>query len=145
MFFIIIKVSVIWNDVVTKALNAYIFKLLSMSDYSVCVDLGGTTSKFSVFTSDEIICQWSSPTPENNIVDMIESEIRNLDEEKNRRKSESEKYSEKASLLSLNLPVNQKEFEKNLLEMQSFTQKMSEEKNSLDEKKTEISLPGSGP
>ena len=77
MFFIIIKVSVIWNDVFTKALNAYIFKLLSMSDYSVCVDLGGTTSKFSVFTSDEIICQWSSPTPENNIVDMIESEIRN--------------------------------------------------------------------
>lgn len=73
-------------------------------------------------------------------ISQIESEIRNLDEEKNRRKSESEKYSEKASLLSLNLPVNQKEFEKNLLEMQSLTQKMSEEKNSLDEKKTEISI-----
>jgi glucokinase len=77
MLFITIKVSVIWDAIFTKALNAYIFKLLSMSDYSVCVDLGGTTSKFSVFTSDEIICQWSSPTPENNIVDMIESEIRN--------------------------------------------------------------------
>lgn len=54
-----------------------------MSDYAVCVDLGGTTSKFSVFISDKIICEWAVSTPENDIVGMLEGEIRNKIEKLN--------------------------------------------------------------
>lgn len=48
-----------------------------MNDYAFCVDLGGTASKFSLFISDEIICEWMISTSKNNIADVLESEIRN--------------------------------------------------------------------
>ena len=52
-------------------------KLLNMNDYAVSIDLGGTTTKFSLFILDEIICEWTSPTPKNDIVGMLEYEIKN--------------------------------------------------------------------
>ena len=73
-------------------------------------------------------------------ITQIESEIRNLSDEKNRRKTESERYEEKSSVLSLNLPQNQKEFQKNLDEMENLTEKFAFEKSSLDERKTEIAV-----
>lgn len=48
-----------------------------MGDYAFCVDLGGTTTNFSVFISNEILHEWTVPTPKRNIVDMLEEEIRN--------------------------------------------------------------------
>ena len=46
-----------------------------MNDYAFSVDLGGTTANFSVFNSDEIISTWTVATPQDNVLDMIESEI----------------------------------------------------------------------
>lgn len=48
-----------------------------MGNYAFCVDLGGTTTNFSVFISKEILHEWTVPTPKINIVEMLESEIRN--------------------------------------------------------------------
>lgn len=48
-----------------------------MKDYAFSIDLGGTTTNFSVFISDEIISEWTVPTPKDNIVGMLEDEIRN--------------------------------------------------------------------
>ena len=47
-----------------------------MGNYACSIDLGGTTTNFSVFISDEIICEWTVPTPKDNIIDMIEDEIK---------------------------------------------------------------------
>ncbi|WP_458403921.1 ROK family protein [Methanobrevibacter sp.] len=47
-----------------------------MGSYAFSVDLGGTTANFSLFLSDEIISQWTVPTPKNNIVDMLEAQIK---------------------------------------------------------------------
>ena len=46
-----------------------------MNSYAFSVDLGGTTTNFSVFRSHEVITVWTVKTPENNIIDMIEREI----------------------------------------------------------------------
>ena len=46
-----------------------------MNDYAFSVDLGGTTANFSVFRSDKIISVWTVDTPQDNVLDMIESEI----------------------------------------------------------------------
>ena len=48
-----------------------------MRDYAFSIDLGGTTTNFSVFISDEIISEWTVPTPKDNMVSMLEDEIRN--------------------------------------------------------------------
>ena len=48
-----------------------------MKDYAFSIDLGGTTTNFSVFISDEIISEWTVPTPKDNIIAMLEDEIRN--------------------------------------------------------------------
>ena len=48
-----------------------------MKDYAFSIDLGGTTTNFSVFISDEIISEWTVPTPKDNIIGMLEDEIRN--------------------------------------------------------------------
>ena len=48
-----------------------------MRDYVFSIDLGGTTTNFSVFISDEIISEWTVPTPKDNMVSMLEDEIRN--------------------------------------------------------------------
>ena len=48
-----------------------------MNDYAFSVDLGGTSTNFSVFTSDEIITEWTVPTPKNHITEMLEAEIKN--------------------------------------------------------------------
>ena len=45
-----------------------------MRDYAFSIDLGGTTTNFSVFT-DEIISEWTVPTPKDNLIDMVEDEI----------------------------------------------------------------------
>lgn len=47
-----------------------------MRDYAFSIDLGGTTTNFSVFISDEIISEWTVQTPKDNIIDMLEDEIR---------------------------------------------------------------------
>lgn len=47
-----------------------------MGNYAFSVDLGGTTTNFSVFVSDEIISEWTVPTPKDNLVDMLEDEIK---------------------------------------------------------------------
>ena len=47
-----------------------------MKNHAFSVDLGGTTTNFSVFNSNEILCQWTVPTPKNNIIDMLEAEIK---------------------------------------------------------------------
>ena len=47
-----------------------------MGNYACSIDLGGTTSNFSVFISDEIICEWTVPTPKDNVIDMLECEIK---------------------------------------------------------------------
>ena len=46
-----------------------------MNSYAFSVDLGGTTTNFSVFRSHEIITAWTVKTPKNNIIDMLECEI----------------------------------------------------------------------
>ena len=48
-----------------------------MRNYAFSIDLGGTTTNFSVFISDEIISEWTVPTPKDNIMDMLEDEIKN--------------------------------------------------------------------
>lgn len=48
-----------------------------MNDYAFSVDLGGTSTNFSLFTSDEIIAEWTLPTPKNHITEMLEAEIKN--------------------------------------------------------------------
>lgn len=52
------------------------FKLFNMRNYAVSIDLGGTTTNFSIFISDEIILEWTVPTPKSSIIDMLECEIR---------------------------------------------------------------------
>ena len=47
-----------------------------MKNHAFSVDLGGTTTNFSVFTSNEILCQWTVSTPKDNIIDMLEAEIK---------------------------------------------------------------------
>lgn len=47
-----------------------------MRNYACSIDLGGTTTNFSIFISDEIICEWTVPTPKENIIDMLEYEIK---------------------------------------------------------------------
>ncbi len=46
-----------------------------MGDYAFCVDLGGTTTNFSLFTSNEILHEWTVPTPKTDIAGMLESQI----------------------------------------------------------------------
>lgn len=46
-----------------------------MNSYAFSVDLGGTTTNFSVFRSHEVITAWTIKTPKNNIIDMLECEI----------------------------------------------------------------------
>ncbi len=46
-----------------------------MRNYSFSIDLGGTTTNFSVF-ADEIISEWTVRTPKENLIDMVEDEIR---------------------------------------------------------------------
>lgn len=46
-----------------------------MGNYAFSVDLGGTSTNFSIFT-DEIISEWTVPTPKDNLIDMVEDEIR---------------------------------------------------------------------
>ncbi len=48
-----------------------------MGNYAFCVDLGGTTTNFSLFTSNEILHEWTVPTPKTDIAGMIVSQIRN--------------------------------------------------------------------
>lgn len=47
-----------------------------MRNYAFSVDLGGTTTNFSVFISDEIISEWTVPTPKDNLIVMVEDEIK---------------------------------------------------------------------
>lgn len=46
-----------------------------MNSYAFSVDLGGTTTNFSVFRSHEVITAWTVKTPKNNIIDLLECEI----------------------------------------------------------------------
>ncbi|WP_405289636.1 ROK family protein [Methanobrevibacter sp.] len=46
-----------------------------MNSYAFSVDLGGTTTNFSVFRLHEVIMAWTVKTPKNNIIDMLECEI----------------------------------------------------------------------
>ncbi|MDO5859706.1 ROK family protein [Methanobrevibacter sp.] len=48
-----------------------------MRNYAFSIDLGGTSTNFSVFISDEIISEWWVPTPKDNILEMLENEIKN--------------------------------------------------------------------
>ena len=46
-----------------------------MNSYAFSVDLGGTTTNFSVFFFFLVITAWTIKTPKNNIIDMLECEI----------------------------------------------------------------------
>ncbi|WP_407377379.1 ROK family protein [Methanobrevibacter sp.] len=48
-----------------------------MNNYAFSIDLGGTSTNFSVFKSDEIISEWTLPTPKNHMTEMLEAEIKN--------------------------------------------------------------------
>ena len=48
-----------------------------MSSYAFSIDLGGTTTNFSVFIAHEIMSEWTVQTPKNNVCDMLEREINN--------------------------------------------------------------------
>lgn len=46
-----------------------------MEKYAFSIDLGGTTTNFSIFRSDEILSEWTCQTPKSNVLDMIETEL----------------------------------------------------------------------
>lgn len=48
-----------------------------MDRHAFSIDLGGTTTNFSMFISDKMISAWTVKTPKRNVLDMIESEISN--------------------------------------------------------------------
>ena len=70
----------------------------------------------------------------------IESEIRNLTSEKERKKQESDRYQEKSAILDITLPQNQKEFEKNQISMEEFSEDFENKKSELKEKETDKTI-----
>lgn len=59
-----------------------------MNSHAFSVDLGGTTTNFSVFRSHEIISVWTVQTPKSNVIDMIWCEINSKIEELNLKSSD---------------------------------------------------------
>ena len=70
----------------------------------------------------------------------IESEMRNLEGEKERRKAEASRYGEKASLLGIEIPSTRKQFEKNQALIAGMAGELQKEKDVLDKKKTQASV-----
>ena len=46
-----------------------------MEKYAFSIDLGGTTTNFSIFRSGEILSEWTCQTPKSNVLGVIETEL----------------------------------------------------------------------